>query len=88
MTNDLVQQAEALLAFSADLEQRLAGNGMNGVNGIFDRFRELRDALSRVDEDELRWARRQIHELVETLAGVAEQLDQLDAIKQSMPAPQ
>jgi hypothetical protein len=86
--NDLVQQAEALLAFSADLEQRLTGNGMTGVAGLFERFRELCDALSQVDAEELRQARRQIHELVETLTGVAEQLDQLEAIKQTMPASQ
>jgi hypothetical protein len=86
--NDLVQQAEALLAFSADLERRLAGNGVSGVSGIVERFQELREALCQVDAEELSWARRQIHDLVETLTGVAEQLDQLDAIKQALPASQ
>jgi hypothetical protein len=86
--NELVQQAEALLGFSADLERRLASEGLGGVSGIVERFQELRKALAQVDTEELAWARRQIHDLVAMLSGVAEQLDQLHAIKQALPGSQ
>lgn len=86
--NDLLQQAEALLGFSSDLERRLATNGLGGVSGVVERFRELRLALAQVSVEELSWARREVQELVSTLSGVAEQLDQLYAIKQAIPAGQ
>jgi hypothetical protein len=86
--NELVQQAEALLGFSADLERRLANDGLGGVSGIVERFQELRRALAQIDSDELGWARRQVHDLVGILSGVAEQLDQLHAIKQALPGSQ
>jgi hypothetical protein len=83
--SDLMQQAEALLGFSADLERRLGGDGLGGVSGLVERFEELRKALAQVGDDELAWARTQIHDLLATLSGVAEQLDQLHAIKRAIP---
>lgn len=79
--NDLVQQTEALLRFSADVENRMTDSGMGGVNGVIERYMELRRALERVSDQELGWAKGEVQRLVETLSCVAEQIDHLYAIK-------
>ena len=83
--SDLLGQAEALLGFSVDLEQKLSKGGLGGVGGVIDRFIELRGALDGVSTEQLEWAKNMTHELVATLQGVAEQLEQLEAIKRALP---
>ncbi len=83
--SDLLGQAEALLGFSVDLEQKLSKGGLGGVGGVIDRFVELRGALDGVSTEQLEWAKNMTHELVTTLQGVAEQLEQLEAIKRALP---
>jgi tRNA G37 N-methylase TrmD len=83
--DDLLHQAEALLRFSTDLETRMVDSGVGGVNGIIERFVELRQALERVSDQELDWARGEVQTLVAVLSSVGDQLEQLQAIKGAFP---
>lgn len=79
--DDVLRQAEALLRFSGEVENRMAESGLGGVNGVIERYVQLREALDRLSQRELDWAKGEVDRLIATLNGVAEQLEQLRAIK-------
>lgn len=79
--DDVLRQAEALLRFSGEVENRMVESGLGGVNGVIERYIQLRQALDRLSQRELDWAKGEVDRLIATLTGVAEQLEQLRAIK-------
>ena len=79
--DDVLRQAEALLRFSGEVENRMAESGLGGVTGVIERYMQLREALDRLSQRELDWAKGEVDRLIATLTSVAEQLEQLRAIK-------
>jgi hypothetical protein len=79
--DDVLRQAEALLRFSGEVENRMVESGLGGVNGVIERYVQLREALDRLSQRELDWAKGEVDRLIATLSGVASQLEQLRAIK-------
>jgi hypothetical protein len=79
--DDVLRQAEALLRFSGEVENRMVESGLGGVNGVIERYVQLREALDRLSQRELDWAKGEVDRLIATLSGVAAQLEQLRAIK-------
>lgn len=79
--DDVLRQAEALLRFSGEVENRMVESGLGGVNGVIERYVQLREALDRLSQRELDWAKSEVDRLIATLNGVAAQLEQLRAIK-------
>src|SRR5262245_53149021 len=79
--DDVLRQAEALLRFSGEVESRMIESGLGGVNGVIERYVQLRQALDRLSQRELDWAKGEVDRLIATLSGVASQLEQLRAIK-------
>lgn len=85
--DDVLRQAEALLRFSGEVENRMAESGLGGVTGVIERYVQLRQALDRLSQRELDWAKGEVDRLIETLTSVAEQLEQLRAIKLAIVDP-
>jgi hypothetical protein len=85
--DDVLRQAEALLRFSGEVESRMIESGLGGVNGVIERYVQLRQALDRLSQRELDWAKSEVERLIATLSGVAEQLEQLRAIKLTIVDP-
>jgi hypothetical protein len=85
--DDVLRQAEALLRFSGEVENRMVESGLGGVNGVIERYVQLRQALDRLSQRELDWAKSEVDRLIATLSGVAEQLEQLRAIKLTIVDP-
>jgi hypothetical protein len=56
-------------------------SGLGGVTGVIDRYIQLREALDRLSQRELDWAKGEVDRLIGTLTQVAAQLEQLRAIK-------
>jgi hypothetical protein len=85
--DDILRQAEALLRFSGEVENRMAESGLGGVDGVIERYVQLREALDRLSQRELDWAKTEVDRLIETLTEVATQLEQLRAIKLAIVDP-
>jgi len=85
--DDVLRQAEALLRFSGEVENRMAESGLGGVTGVIERYVQLRQALDRLSQRELDWAKGEVDRLIATLTAVAEQLEQLRAIKLAIVDP-
>ncbi len=85
--DDVLRQAEALLRFSGEVENRMAESGLGGVTGVIERYVQLRQALDRLSQRELDWAKGEVDRLIATLTSVAEQLEQLRAIKMAIVDP-
>lgn len=85
--DDVLRQAEALLRFSGEVENRMAESGLGGVTGVIERYVQLRQALDRLSQRELDWAKGEVDRLIATLNSVAEQLEQLRAIKMAIVDP-
>ena len=85
--DDVLRQAEALLRFSGEVEKRMAASGLGGVSGVIERYVQLRQALDRLSQRELDWAKGEVDRLIATLNEVAEQLEQLRSIKLAIVDP-
>jgi len=85
--DDVLRQAEALLRFSGEVENRMAESGLGGVTGVIERYVQLRQALDRLSQRELDWAKGEVDRLIATLTAVADQLEQLRAIKLAIVDP-
>ena len=85
--DDVLRQAEALLRFSGEVENRMAESGLGGVAGVIERYVQLRQALDRLSQRELDWAKGEVDRLIATLTSVREQLEQLRAIKLAIVDP-
>ncbi len=85
--DDVLRQAEALLRFSGEVENRMTESGLGGVNGVIERYLQLRQALDRLSQRELDWAKGEVDRLIATLTTVSEQLEQLRAIKLAIVDP-
>lgn len=85
--DDVLRQAEALLRFSGEVENRMVESGLGGVTGVIERYIQLRQALDRLSQRELDWAKGEVDRLIATLTEVAEQLEQLRAIKLAIVDP-
>ena len=60
---------------------------LGGVEGVIERYVQLRQALDRLSQRELDWAKTEVDRLIETLTEVATQLEQLRAIKLAIVDP-
>ena len=85
--DDVLRKAEALLRFSGEVENRMVESGLGGVTGVIERYVQLREALDRLSQRELDWAKGEVDRLIATLRGVADQLEQLRTIKLTIVDP-
>ena len=78
---DVVAQAEALTTVAAELDRRLAGAGVGGLEGavaIYERLRDVFDGVSIADVERMA---RQVAELQGELAALARRLEAVRELK-------
>jgi hypothetical protein len=76
-----IQQAEAIVRFTQEVDRRLAECGIAGAGELLSRFAQLRQALGRIESAELDWAARETARLQERLRALGSELQNLSALK-------
>ena len=79
-----LEQAEAVLRFSSELQRRMSEVGVEGIDGVMGLYAQLRQALERVSHDELDWAAAEVGRVVDSLNRIADDLRRLKALKSSL----
>lgn len=79
--DETVQQAEALVRFVQEVDRRLAEFGVNGAAELVSLYRQLADALARIELAEIDWALREVASLVDRLRTLEGELGHLVALK-------
>jgi hypothetical protein len=79
--NDLMSRMDNLVRFANDLEHRMSESGFGGVFGVAEQVRRIRQALDRVQPQEIHWARNEVQAMIGLLSDVARNLDELHEVK-------
>jgi hypothetical protein len=79
--NDLMSRMDNLVRFANDLEYRMSESGFGGVFAVAEQVRRIRQALDRVQPQEIQWARNEVHAMIGLLSDVARNLDDLQEAK-------
>jgi hypothetical protein len=80
----MLEQAEAVLRFSGELQRRMSEVGVEGVGGVMSLYAQLRSALEKVSHDELDWAAAEVSRVVERLNTISDELTRLKSLKTSL----
>jgi len=83
----MLEQAEAVLRFSGELQRRMSEVGVEGVGGVMSLYAQLRSALEKVSHDELDWAGAEVNRVVESLNKLSDELGRLKSLKTSLESP-
>jgi hypothetical protein len=76
-----MQQAEAVFRFTQEVDRRLAECGISGTTELLALFRQLREALARIERAELDWASQETARLEQRLRDLGTELQHLSALK-------
>ena len=79
--NDLMSRMDNLVRFANDLEYRMSESGFGGVFAVAEQVRRIRQALDRVQTQEIQWARNEVQSLIAILSDVGRSLDELNQVK-------
>ena len=79
--NDLMSRMDNLVRFANDLEYRMSESGFGGVFAVAEQVRRIRQALDRVQTQEIQWARSEVDSLIGILSDVGRSLDELNQVK-------
>ena len=82
-----IQQAEAIVRFTQEVDRRLAECGIAGTRELLSLFAQLRDAVGRIEGAELDWAARETARLEERLRTLGTELQHLSALKAAFATP-
>ncbi len=82
-----IQQAEAIVRFTQEVDRRLAECGIAGTGELLSLFAQLRDAVGRIEGAELEWAARETARLEERLRTLGTELQHLSALKAAFATP-
>ena len=77
----ILPDLEAILAFTRDLQQRLASESVDGISGALGLHRLLREALDAIPRADIDRALAEIDALVRTLARYADALAELKTLR-------
>lgn len=82
-----IQQAEAIVRFTQEVDRRLAECGIAGTRELLALFDQLREAVGRIEGAELEWATRETARLEERLRTLGSELQHLSALKAALATP-
>lgn len=77
----MLEQAEAVLRFSGDLQKRMVEVGVEGVGGAIGLYTQLKNALEKVSHEELEWAAGEVERVMEGLKKIGEEIEKLKSLK-------
>jgi hypothetical protein len=77
----MLEQAEAVLRFSGELQRRMSEVGVEGISGVMGLYAQLRSALEKVSHDELDWAASEVMRVLESLNQINDELSRLKTLK-------
>jgi hypothetical protein len=79
-----LEQAEAVLRFSGEVQRRMLEVGVEGIGGVMGLYAKLRSALEKVSHDELDWAAAEVSRVLDSLTKMSDELKRLKALKLSL----
>lgn len=82
----MLEQAEAVLRFSGEVQRRMSEVGVEGITGVLGLYTQLRSALEKVSHDEIDWAAAEVNRVLESLNKIGDELRRLKALKLSLEA--
>jgi len=80
----MLEQAEAVLRFSGELQRRMSEVGVEGISGVMSLYAQLRSALEKVSHDELDWAAAEVNRVLESLTKISDEVRRLKGLKLSL----
>ena len=80
----MLEQAEAVLRFSGELQRRMSEVGVEGIGGVMNLYAQLRNALEKVSHDELDWAASEVNRVLESLTKISDEVRRLKGLKLSL----
>ena len=82
----MLEQAEAVLRFSGEVQRRMSEIGVEGISGVLALYTQLRNALEKVSHDEIDWAAAEVSRVLESLNRISDELRSLKSLKLSLEA--
>jgi lipase chaperone LimK len=79
--DETIQQAEAVVRFTQEVDRRLAECGIGGAAELLAIYRQLRDTLAKLPLPELEWALEESVRLEQRLQALATEIRHLCALK-------
>jgi len=76
-----LEQAEAVLRFSGEVQRRMLEVGVEGIGGVMGLYAKLRSALEKVSHDELDWAAAEVGRVLDSLTAMSDEINRLKALK-------
>ena len=80
----MLEQAEAVLRFSGEVQRRMSEVGVEGITGVMGLYTQLRNALEKVSHDEIDWAAAEVNRVLESLNRIGDELRRLKSLKLSL----
>ena len=77
----MLEQAEAVLRFSGEVQRRMSEVGVEGIAGVMSLYTQLRTALEKVSHDEIDWAATEVSRVLESLTKIGDELNRLKSLK-------
>ena len=77
----MLEQAEAVLRFSGEVQRRMSEVGVEGIRGVMGLYTQLRSALEKVSHDEIDWAAAEVNRVLESLNKISDELGRLKSLK-------
>lgn len=77
----MLEQAEAVLRFSGEVQRRMSEVGVEGIGGVMGLYTQLRGALEKVSHDELDWAAGEVTRVLESLNKISDEIGRLKSLK-------
>ena len=82
-----IQQAEAIVRFTQEVDRRLAECGIAGSQELLALFAQLRQAVGRIERAELDWATGETERLADRLRTLGTELRHLSTLKAAFETP-
>ena len=77
---EMVRQTDQLINFTREINRRIGESGISGVEGLVALYDQLRNALSKVSQQELDWAQGEVNRVLDSLKRLSDELNHLAAL--------
>ena len=84
MMEEMVRQTDQLINFTREINRRIGESGISGVEGLVTLYDQLRNALAKVNAQELEWAQGEVVRVLESLKRLSDELKHLAALKSTL----